>query len=86
MLVFGDGKDIEELETQVNEFYNKLTNLCRKNKNNPHYTHEMYEKAHRLLKLDADAIQKSKVCDYDSALEEMLALVKEHECIKCRIL
>lgn len=94
-LSFGDGTDQDELQTQVHLFYKRIGDLLTKNSKDPHYIHEMYNKAYKLLTSDAKLIQKSKTITKELALEEardnalkglspndkkMLALVKKYKC------
>lgn len=94
-LSFGDGTDEKELQTQVHLFYEKIGKLLTRNSKHPHYIHEMYNKAYKLLNLDAKLIEKSKTITKELALEEardnalkglspndakMLELVKKYKC------
>lgn len=100
-LSFGDGTDQNDLQTQVNLFYEKIGDMFIRNSEDghPHYIHNMYNTAYRLLCSDAILIQRSKTITREHALEEarnnaleglspndakMLALAKKNRC--CTIL
>lgn len=100
-LSFGDGRDLNELKTQVNLFYERIGALLTRNNEDghPHYIHNMYDRAYRILCSDAILIQRSKKITNEHALEEarqnaleglspndaeMLALAKKYKC--CTIL
>lgn len=84
-------KEFEELLGE--DVYDYM--IITRNSKHPHYIHEMYNKAYKLLNLDAKLIEKSKTITKELALEEardnalkglspndakMLELVKKYKC------